>query len=119
VVENFLDATHTHFVHAGQIRSETAYITPLDESRQQAQVVVATAPGSWPGWLKRWVLSPFLSTALRQDARILRLQAENIERFGGERFVSSELDLLRSHVLKLLESGPTHQPTRRQINCEI
>ena len=185
VVENFLDATHTHFVHAGLIRGAgprqstrievvcegdrveasyfgeerasglisrlfegrrhsshgrfilpgvaeieyrsfsgtqfvmTAYIVPVRADLQRAQVIVATPRGLLPGWLKKVVLTPFLRAALAQDQAILRLQQRNIERFGEENFVSTELDVLRSHVLLLLKSGRRGSPVRRTILTEL
>lgn len=184
VLENFLDATHTHFVHSGLIRSEgvrqktrveviaqadrveanyfdegspaglisrlfegrrtsshgrfilpstaeikycsqrgtefqmTAYLTPENEHSHNAHVLIATPQTPLPNWLKRFVLTPFLRAALRQDARILRLQHDNLERFGGENFHSTPLDVLRSHILRLLKGGPGPE-FRREVEMEL
>ena len=39
---------------------------------------------------------------LRQDARVLALQNDTIQRFGGERFTSTELDLMGNAIRRLL-----------------
>ena len=186
-IENFLDATHTHFVHPGLVRTDknrvrsrvditaaddrveatyldekkqsgmisrlfekkrkdshgrfilpgvaeidicsdrgvefaiTAYLTPEQEHRQRAQVIVAVHRGLGliPKRLKQAILTPFLNAAIAQDRRIVELQQENLERFGEERFLSTELDLLRPHIRLLLESGPGIRPTHRQISLEL
>ena len=56
------------------------------------------------------VLEPFARRIFGQDARMLRAQAENIRRFGGERYLSTELDFLGPHIWRLLkqaEAGDT------------
>ena len=40
------------------------------------------------------LLEPFALRIFGQDASILRAQAENIRRFGGEQYMSTELDFL-------------------------
>ena len=45
-----------------------------------------------------------------QDARILRRQAESIERFGGEQFASTEIDVLGQGILRLLRRAERGEP---------
>lgn len=182
VVENFLDATHTHFVHAGLVRSGatrrpvqaivrrardhveaeyldegrqsgliprlmgggitrtsgrfllpatiqleyraeqrvvlriTLYVTPRMDDRHE--VVAVLTSSLWPllvrilsvplGWL--------LWRVVAQDQRILTMQAANLRRFGEANYRSTELDLLRPHVARLLQDGPQdtgHVPEKR------
>jgi phenylpropionate dioxygenase-like ring-hydroxylating dioxygenase large terminal subunit len=42
---------------------------------------------------------------LRQDARVLALQNDTIQRFGGERFTSTELDLMGNAIRRLLRGA--------------
>ncbi|HET7825709.1 MAG TPA: Rieske 2Fe-2S domain-containing protein [Anaeromyxobacter sp.] len=58
-----------------------------------------------PGWLVAPVASPLASRILAQDARMLALQAENVARFGGERFANTELDVLGPQIARLLEAA--------------
>jgi hypothetical protein len=58
-----------------------------------------------PGWLVRPFLTPVAWSILRQDAAILRRQTEQIRRFGGEQFVSTEIDLLGPHIWLLLKQA--------------
>lgn len=55
-----------------------------------------------PGWLLRCFVGPIAASIMKQDARILRAQTETVKQFGGERFVSTELDLLGPHIWHLL-----------------
>ena len=45
------------------------------------------------------------SRILRQDATVLRRQTENIRRFGGEQYESTELDLIGPHIWRLLRDA--------------
>lgn len=171
--ENFLDATHTHFVHAGLIRTEghrkevtaivrrtadgveaeypdegrqsgliarlfgadidrvfgrfrlpstvqleyqasgrvrmliTLCFTPESEQRQRLFAVVS---GQAPPVLRSFAapaIKLLFWRALQQDRRILELQSANIRRFGGPRFVYTELDVLGGHIVHLLKHGPS------------
>ena len=51
------------------------------------------------------VITPIAMRILRQDASILRLQAKAIQRFGGEDFTSTEIDVLGPHIWKLLAAA--------------
>ncbi len=171
-LENFLDGTHTHFVHGGLIRTEgtrktvraivrrghdrveaeyrdegqqsglisrlfgagvdcsigrfllpswaqldylaggqvklriTLCFTPESERVQHLFAVVVGQPPRMTGWMAAPTLKLLFWQALQQDSRILALQTENIERFGEEQFVYTELDVLRPHILRLLKNGP-------------
>jgi phenylpropionate dioxygenase-like ring-hydroxylating dioxygenase large terminal subunit len=171
-LENFLDGTHTHFVHTGLIRSAAARkpvtaivrrgvasveaeypdegqqsglisrlfgagvddvfgrfclpstaqleyrargqlkllislcFTPINEGRQRLfAVAVGPAPALVVA-LAGPLLRLFFLQALRQDQRILRLQAANLRRFGEPRYAYTPLDLLGPHILRLLKHGP-------------
>jgi len=174
-LENFLDGTHTHFVHTGLIRSNakrkpvTAIVrrgaasveaeypdegqqsgiisrlfgagvddvfgrfclpstaqleyraggqlkllislcfTPIDDTQQRLfALAVGRAPARL-GALAAPLITLFFWQALRQDQRILRLQADNLRRFGEARYAYTPLDLLGPHILRLLKHGPAQQ----------
>ncbi len=171
-VENFLDGTHTHFVHSGLIRTEgrrkrvsaivrrkgiaveaqypdegqqsglisqlfgagidnvygrfvlpstaqleyksrdtvrmliTLCFTPVTgDTLQVFAVVVGQAP-RFVGWLAAPLIRLLFWQAFQQDRQIVALQTANIQRFGGEQFSYTDLDLLRPHILRLLKHGP-------------
>ena len=47
-----------------------------------------------PGKLVKPLLQPLAMRIFRQDARMLKLQTENIERFGGSSYKSTGVDVL-------------------------
>ena len=55
-----------------------------------------------PAGLVKAVVTPVANRIFAQDRTILREQADNIRRFGGEQFASTELDVLGTHILRLL-----------------
>lgn len=58
-----------------------------------------------PGALVRPLLTPIAMRIFRQDAAMLKLQSETIRRFGGEQFMSTEIDVLGPHIWRLLKQA--------------
>lgn len=56
------------------------------------------------------VLRPLALRILRQDATMLRAQTGAIHRFGGERFTSTEIDVLGPAILRLLRQAEDGRP---------
>ena len=82
----------------------TTAMTPVDDSCTRLFAVV-TFRLPLPGWLVRPLLTPIAAHIFRQDARMLTLQTENVRRFGGERFASTEIDVLGPQILRLLRQA--------------
>ena len=55
-----------------------------------------------PVFVARAVVRPLAWWILHQDNMILRRQADNVKRFGGEQFVNTPIDLLGTHIVRLL-----------------
>jgi len=55
-----------------------------------------------PPALVKAAVTPVANRIFAQDRAILRAQAENVRRFGGEQYASTELDVLGQHILRLL-----------------
>ena len=55
-----------------------------------------------PGWLVAPFIGPVAMRVFQQDVRILDLQTRAIERFGGEQFISTEIDVLGGQIWRLL-----------------
>lgn len=97
--------TESHFV-------VTALCTPVTDFETRLTAVAAFKT-LIPGRLLKLVLEPVALRIFGQDARILREQTANIQRFGGEQYMSTELDLLGPHIWRLLkhaERGETVEP---------
>lgn len=169
IAENFLDATHTHFVHKGLIRHDnkrqhvrvcinssissveacyyeeskqsgiisqlleqnrdksygrfilpsvveleyidlkgtslliTLYITPTEGSQHQIYSIISIRKSILPRLAMKLLIYPFLELAYRQDKKILDLQQQNIERFGGkEKFMVISQDILYPYIRSLI-----------------
>lgn len=177
-IENVLDATHTHYVHAGLLR--------LDKKRQMIKATLSTTPFSaevcyegesqqsglistlfernrkttigrfhyplvaeleyygiaeinaaftfflspisakehrifllisypWHWFsspIKKLLFMPFIKIALKQDRDILKKQKINDSFFPNATVKSTELDLLRPHIQRILENNAeNHQKT--------
>jgi hypothetical protein len=79
---------------------------PLSSTRTRAWFVVRY----WSRLPAR-VVSPIVQlrgrTILRQDARMLDRVTDNIGRFGGEQYTSTELDLMGNAIRRLLHGDGT------------
>jgi hypothetical protein len=76
-----------------------------------------------PGRLVAPIVTPIAMRILRQDASILRLQANAIARFGGEDFTSTEIDVLGPHIWKLLaaaaDGGDAPGPFEHRVTMRV
>jgi phenylpropionate dioxygenase-like ring-hydroxylating dioxygenase large terminal subunit len=87
----------------------TSAFTPVDDFDTRLHAAV-TFRGSLPPGLVKAVVTPVANRIFAQDRMILKAQADTIRRFGGEQFVSTELDVLGTHIWQLLrraERGET------------
>ncbi len=78
-----------------------------------------------PGWVLEPVVKPAAMRIFQQDADILKIQTEHIQRFGGEQYVSTDLDLLGPHIWRLMrqaergDPGPKEYPVVKEIELEV
>lgn len=79
----------------------TTAMAPVDDFVTRL-FVAATFRLPVPGVVAAALFTPIASRIFQQDARILALQAENVRRFGGERFASTEIDVLGPQIWRLL-----------------
>ncbi len=114
-VEYKLDAAHV-FVAAA--------LTPEADYRTHLYATVSFRLPV-PGWPLVPVLKPLALRIFGQDAGVLSRQTENIRRFGGEAYVSTEVDVLGPHILKLLRAAergkvePVAEPAERRLFMEV
>ena len=98
-----------------------AVMTPISDFVTRIYAVVAFRLRI-PGWLVRPFLKPLAMRVFNQDARILVRQTETIERFGGEQFVSTDIDVLGRHIWRLLRSaerGEPASPERHEVELVV
>jgi hypothetical protein len=58
-----------------------------------------------PKWLLRSYVARKVDQVLRQDRDALRVQTQAIRRFGGERYASTELDLMGPEIWRMLKQA--------------
>jgi phenylpropionate dioxygenase-like ring-hydroxylating dioxygenase large terminal subunit len=96
-------------------------MTPVDDFVTRIFAVVSFRTRI-PGWLVKPFLTPLALRVFKQDARILQMQTELIHRFGGEQFVSTELDVMGRHIWRLLkaaERGDTVSEDRGEVKLIV
>jgi len=86
----------------------TAFCTPVSDFLTRIHAVVSLKLRV-PAWLRRPILTPVALGIFAQDSRILEAQTESITRFGGERFASTEVDVLGQQVWRLLRRAELGQ----------
>lgn len=79
----------------------TSLCTPVSDFETMLYAVV-TFRLPVPHWLLCPFLTPVATHIFRQDARILAQQTATVRRFGGEQYVSTEIDVLGPQILRLL-----------------
>jgi len=82
----------------------TSAHTPVDDFDTRIYVVVSLRL-PLPGWLVKPFVTPVATHIFGQDAQILRLQTETIRSFGGERYATTELDVLGPQIWRLLRNA--------------
>ena len=88
----------------------TAWFTPIDETRSRVHALMATPKGWVPAWTKELLLRVIFHRVLEQDRKALLDQQANISRFGGPRFTSTSLDVMRGHILYFLRRTADSPP---------
>jgi phenylpropionate dioxygenase-like ring-hydroxylating dioxygenase large terminal subunit len=99
--------------------------TPVDDFLTRLYAVVSFRT-RFPGWLVKLVLNPIAMKIFSQDQKILKLQTDTIQRFGGESYTSTEIDLMGPQIWRLLRraaEGKTSKDGddewRREVQLEV
>jgi phenylpropionate dioxygenase-like ring-hydroxylating dioxygenase large terminal subunit len=95
----------------------TAFCTPVSDFLTRIHAVVSLKLRV-PAWLLRPILTPVALGIFAQDERILEAQTESITRFGGERFASTEVDLLGQQIWRLLRRAELGQAADEMMEEE-
>ena len=102
----------------------TGYCTPLDATRTRVFSSVDFRLRV-PHWLIRPFVVPIAMRVFQQDAWVLKAQSETVERFGGEHFASTPIDLIGGQVWRLMrraEQGRLPEPEpdwQREVPLEV
>ena len=108
--------TENHIVNA-------AALTPVEDHVTDLYSVVALKTRI-PALLLKPFVQPLAMRIFQQDAVVLELQTNSMRHFGSARYVSTEVDLLGPHILRLLHraaSGAIEpaEPYRTEIEMEV
>lgn len=79
-------------------------MTPADDFETIIYAVVSYRMRI-PGALVKPFLDPLAMRVFGQDAAVLERQTETVKRFGGEMFVSTEIDVIGKHITRLLRAA--------------
>lgn len=99
-------------------------LTPIDDTHTRLFAVVCFKL-PLPDLLVKLVLKPVARRIFAQDARILALQEDRIQAFGGEQFVSTSLDVIGSQIRSLLRAAergkraPMDAPKERRVEMRV
>ena len=97
--------------------------TPV-EPDQTVLYAVVSVRSRIPAWLIRPLVQPIALHIFSQDVEVLKLQTEAREKYG-DRYVSTEIDLLGPHIEALLKRAaagklrPDSKPVERQVTMEV
>ena len=89
-----------------------AALTPVNDYDTRLYAVVAVRT-RLPGWLLRPLVQPIALWIFRQDVQLLRRQTERLHRFGEQRYISTDIDLLGPHILALLRQAEAGREAAR------
>jgi phenylpropionate dioxygenase-like ring-hydroxylating dioxygenase large terminal subunit len=96
----------------------TAFGTPTSDFHTRLYAV-ADFHTPIPAWLVRPVLEPVALSIFRQDAEMLEAQANTLKAFGGEQYMSTELDLLGPHIWRLLKQAESGDGAARDSDALV
>jgi phenylpropionate dioxygenase-like ring-hydroxylating dioxygenase large terminal subunit len=83
--------------------------TPVSDWDTRVYAVVSLRT-RLPRWLARAVVTPIALHIFQQDAVVLAKQTAALHRFGGASWVSTEIDLLGPHILRLMTRAARGEP---------
>lgn len=86
-----------------------AAMTPLDDYDTELYAVVAVRTRI-PSWILRPLVQPIALWIFGQDRVVLQRQTDTLHRFGEQRFVSTEIDLLGPHIHAMLRRAAEGRP---------
>jgi phenylpropionate dioxygenase-like ring-hydroxylating dioxygenase large terminal subunit len=87
----------------------TSQATPLDSDHTEVHTVISFRYGRI-GWLVRLLFEPMSRVIIRQDVDILKLQGDNVRRFGGSQYSHVETDLISLHMQSLRRKADRGEP---------
>jgi len=83
----------------------TSLCTPVGDFETKLHTVISFRLARLPEWALALLLKPIGKRIFKQDADMLAEQTALIERFGGEQFVSTDVDILGGEIWRLMKAA--------------
>jgi phenylpropionate dioxygenase-like ring-hydroxylating dioxygenase large terminal subunit len=96
----------------------TSALTPISDFETRLYSI-ATFKTALPARLLKPILYPIGKKVLDQDRRMLDEQTKAVKQFGGEQYVSTEVDLLGPHIWRLLRQAERGDAPEEIVEKEI
>ena len=100
----------------------TTLCTPVEDFRTRLNAAILFRT-RFPGPLVRLLIEPVARRIFNQDAAMLKRQSEAARRFGGEHYMSTEIDVLGLQIWQLLKRAERGEPPadewRREFEMEV
>lgn len=96
-------------------------MTPIDDFVTRIYAVVSYRMRI-PGAIIKPILEPLAMRVFQQDAEILSRQSDTIRHFGVEQFMSTEIDVIGRHIVRLLraaERGETASDATHEVELVV
>jgi nitrite reductase/ring-hydroxylating ferredoxin subunit len=84
-------------------------VAPIDDLHSEMFAVVS-ARTPLPAWLVKAVIQPVALRIFRQDAVVLRQVVQRLHDFGEVSYVSTDIDVLGAHILRLMTRAARGEP---------
>jgi phenylpropionate dioxygenase-like ring-hydroxylating dioxygenase large terminal subunit len=102
--------TENHFLVTALCTPETDFVTRL--------YAVVSFRLRVPAALVKPLIEPLALRIFNQDAAILKRQSDTIREFGGEQFMSTEIDVLGPDIWRLLKHAERGDPQPEELVAE-
>ncbi len=104
----------------------TSLCIPVGDFETTLHTIVSFRLARLPEWAIGVLLKPIAKRIFKQDADMLAEQTALIERFGGEQFVSTDVDVLGGEIWRLMkaaergDAAPNNdEPTEKRLKMEV
>lgn len=94
----------------------SVFICPMHNQHYKVFSLLTHQQTFIPNFLKKWLFLPFIKLALKQDKRILQQQHNNLKHFEDNTFASTELDILRPHLERIMRQSSKTYAKQLKVN---
>jgi hypothetical protein len=92
----------------------TSQATPVDDGVTDVYTVITFCYGKI-GWLVRLLFEPMSRRIIQQDVDILKVQGDNVRKFGAEDYSHVETDLIALHMQAFRRRADRGEPAPNDV----